>query len=170
MKKYKIYISKSKQSDFNQLLKLKSDLFKFKNIEVLEFQGGTYNTDLLLSADLVIFIPPKNSELISHNDTWCEIEVGKGQYEEFLNAHLRNFKSIPCELYYNNEFHTIDNCDEYSEGDQNWQEWGLLYTEETSSTNDLQEVLESNFDNNFNSLNNTVKLSNNINLKKLLIN
>lgn len=128
MKNYKIYISKSKQSDFNQLLKLKSDLSKFKNIEVLEFQGGTYNTDLLLSADLVIFIPPKNSKLEPF-ESFYQIEVGRGQYEEFLNTNLKNSKSIPCELYYNNEFFTIDDCTEYSEGDQTWQEWGVLYCE-----------------------------------------
>lgn len=128
MKKYKIYISKSKQSDFNQLLKLKSDLSKFKNIEVLEFQGGTYNTDLLLSADLVIFIPPKNSILDDQVINRYQIEVGRGQYEEFVNASLRNSKSIPCELYYDNQFYTIEDWDEYSEWDQTWQEWGVLFT------------------------------------------
>lgn len=169
MKNYKIYISKSKQSDFNQLLKLKSDLSKFKNIEVLEFQGGTYNTDLLLSADLVIFIPPKNS-ILDQVIKGYQIEVGRGQYEEFVN--LKNNKLIPCELYYNNQFYTIEDCDTYIEGDQTWQEWGVLFIELESNTTDLEKVLDGYFEidnfysNNIKSFNN-LKSSNN--LKKLLI-
>lgn len=164
MKKFRIYISKSKQSDFNELLKLKSDLSKFKNIEILEFQGGNYTPDLLLSADLVIFIPPKDPVLKEHLIGYAYLDVGKGQYKEFENTSFKN--SIPCVLYIDDHFYVIEDADDaaYLE-DQTWQKWGILIIATNKYYQNLKDLLSEGFT----EFEESVEISSN-QLKKLLIN
>lgn len=133
MKKFRIYISKSKQSDFNELLKLKSDLSKFKNIEVLEFQGGNYTPDLLLNADLMILIPPKDSIFKSSFD-YFYLVVGKGQFEEFSNYNM------PCFLYHSEKFYEIEDYSDDLE-EQTWQKWGDLIISNDTIYENLKDFL-----------------------------
>lgn len=94
----RVYISKSKQSDFDELLKLKSELSNYSNVEIVEFQGGTYSNTLLKSCDIVIFIPPKDSIL---DDEW-KINVGRGQIDEFKSS-----EHIDAILYLEGTFYNI---------------------------------------------------------------
>lgn len=78
--KPKIYLSKSKAGDLGYVARVRDVLHKL-DVEVLEFAGGTYNTDALLKSDILLVVPPCVKELITvdENEAYW---VGKGQYEE----------------------------------------------------------------------------------------
>lgn len=83
-KPLRIYLSKSKMGSMDTLMKVRDVLSYYENIQVIEFQGGEYNTDLLLSADLVIIIPPELPKPYTNTNT-----IGKGQHVECIA--YRNF-------------------------------------------------------------------------------
>jgi hypothetical protein len=122
-----------------------------------------------LSADLVIFIPPKESDLKDQPYEGYQIEVGKGQYEEFINASILH--KIDCELYIENSLFSIVDCDTFLELEQTWQNWGMLFTE--SYIDGIGPCIKDTIELYFPELryNHTKTISNLIsnNLKKLLI-
>lgn len=74
----KIYLSKSKAGDLSHVAKIR-EFLQTLDIELLEFAGGTYNTDLLLTANyLLVDSPLKKEKHCETSGYW----VGKGQYEE----------------------------------------------------------------------------------------
>lgn len=78
IEKTKIYLSKSKAGDLARVAEIR-EFLQTLDIELLEFAGGTYNTDLLLTADYLLVDSPLKKE--KHGDIggyW----IGKGQYEE----------------------------------------------------------------------------------------
>ncbi len=95
MRKLKIYISKSKEGRFNDIMKLKGILENF-NVEVLEFIGGKYSADKLLSADILLTLPPIRRNLFY---------VDKGQYTELNEYTDKDFAH--CFVVYPDET-TVD--------------------------------------------------------------
>lgn len=83
MEPIKIYLSKSKSGNIDDILKIKKVLSNYENIEVLEFEGGEYNTDKLKEADIVLIIPPTLPK--PYTDTFT---IGKGQYSEAVAANV----------------------------------------------------------------------------------
>ena len=65
----------------DNLLKVRS-LLSHYNVEVLEFYGGEYNTDLLDDSDIILVLPPDLPKAFNYHFT-----VGKGQYMEILRGH-----------------------------------------------------------------------------------
>lgn len=119
----KVYISKSNNGKTSDLEKVRGVLETFGGVEVLEYKGGSYSTKTLLSADLLLIIPPKWDEDGNAN-------VGKGQYIE-LNTwcdYMKN-KAILCQIADN----TVYACtiDTYGFIDNNWTtEYGSITPEE----------------------------------------
>ena len=92
MKRTKIYISKSKVGNPDDLMQVRRHLSKL-DVDILEFTGGEYSPKLLKSADILIVVPPKLDSGI----------VGKGQYTEVETFDLkpRGGKDVPIYLVYN---------------------------------------------------------------------
>lgn len=90
--KTKIYLSKSKAGDLTYIAYIRDILHKL-DAEILEFAGGTYNTDALLKSDVLIVVPPRRKECIDEKDAYW---VGKGQYEEINTFRKKN----PCNSVY----------------------------------------------------------------------
>lgn len=106
-KKLRVYLSKSKQGTMDSLMKARELLSKY-NIELIEFVGGEYTSETLLSCDIVLVLPysfPKSY----HYDFW----VGKGQYSEIELAIGRNIPvyysiCLGDELYVSNDIDDKD--------------------------------------------------------------
>lgn len=77
MRKLKVFLSKSKNGDYDLGLKTKDLLLK-AGMEVVEYTGGTYSPDLMLSCDVLVMVP---ALLQQPNDTDY---VGKGQFTELI--------------------------------------------------------------------------------------
>ena len=75
----KVYLAKSNKANPNTVSKVRQTLSKF-NIQVVEFTGGTYSNDLLLSCDELIVIPDI-SECYDDGYYW-NCSIGKGLYEQ----------------------------------------------------------------------------------------
>jgi hypothetical protein len=77
----KIYLAKSNNANPNILYKVRSILSKF-NVEVVEYSGGSYSHDLLLSCDELIVIPDISktyNEMFSHE---FYVPLGKGLHDQ----------------------------------------------------------------------------------------
>jgi len=104
----KIYLSKSKVGNFDDLLKVRTLLLE-QEIELLEFSGGIYSDKLLLSADLVVMLPINLSDLESRDRDY--ISVGRGQFDECKLALLKNILiKIPIIIDHKLIFMNIENC------------------------------------------------------------
>ena len=80
MKRLKIYISKSKIGNPDDLMQVRRHLSKL-DVEILEYTGGEYSPKLLKSADILIVVLPRLDSGI----------VGKVQYTE---VHTFDHKSF----------------------------------------------------------------------------
>lgn len=75
----KVYLAKSNKANPNTVSKVRQTLSRF-NIQVVEFTGGTYSNDLLLSCDELIVIPDISG---SYDDGYYwNCSIGKGLYEQ----------------------------------------------------------------------------------------
>ena len=77
----KIYLSKSNSADKTPIAAIKEILLP--DVTILEYTGGPYNPELILSSDIVFVFPPKESEMMPLPDEeGLSCYVGKGQYGE----------------------------------------------------------------------------------------
>jgi len=77
----RIYLAKSNTSNPNLVAKVRTILSKY-NVEIVEYCGGTYSHDLLLSCDELIVIPDLSK---SWSEEYCSeflIPIGKGLYDQ----------------------------------------------------------------------------------------
>lgn len=132
----KVYISKSKNSNYDDLLKLRSELRKFDDIEIVEFTGGTYSTKQLESCDYCIVVPPNQTNTSRDRvDDLEYIVIGKGQYCE-IECCGDNDK--PMWLFFENKLFEINGIDEFDYS-TDFNRWATLaYCFEYSKT--LNEV------------------------------
>ena len=112
-RKLKLYISKSKAGKIDDLMKVRSLLTSY-DFDILEFSGGTYSTDLINQADVVLFLYPNLPKPFAFQET-----IGKGQHVElvFCLSNQKSFYFINClgdELY-------VSKFVKYSILDINWQ-------------------------------------------------
>lgn len=92
LEKVKLYISKSKSGNFDELVRIKNYLSNY-DIEVCEFIGGKYTFDILDSCNQLLIVPPNEDGL-----------VGKGQYVECERFIDDVYKDSPmCFLGFNKE-------------------------------------------------------------------
>lgn len=126
--KPKIYLSKSKAGNFDDIVKVKTHLGKY-DCEILEFQGGVYSTDKLLASEVLIILPPICKE--AYGDYTGDFYIGKGQYSE-LELFSKKYPSSPIIIIANAEeafdLRTFtDNPVEDPNCQQNWQNcWGFV--------------------------------------------
>lgn len=112
----KVYLSKSKAGNINDLYKVKNQLGKY-DVEITEFNGGQYNDSILINSDVLLILPhtiPGDSDL--------PIELGRGQYEEFITARsLRKFnKNIHFVTYVNDDVMYVDSVDTFGVCNLDW--------------------------------------------------
>lgn len=88
LKKPRVYLSKSKLVDLDKLL-LTRKLLSAYNIELVEFSGGEYTTDLLESCDILLVLPTEKPRAFNHH-----FNVGKGQYTELETAYNHNINTF----------------------------------------------------------------------------
>ena len=85
--KYKVYISKSNEANYDHLLMVRNLAGMHSSIKLLEHSGGPYNPSLVQEADIVLVIPGIKS---IHNNKCI---VGKGLYSEAKdNSYIFNGK------------------------------------------------------------------------------
>lgn len=125
--KPKIYLSKSKAGNFDDIVKVKTLLGKY-DCEVLEFQGGVYSTEKLLVCEVLIIVPPIVEE--SYDEPTGDFFVGRGQYAE-LEAFSKKYPNSPIiiignSLAFDLKYFT-DNPEDNDNCQQNWQNsWGFI--------------------------------------------
>lgn len=85
----KVYISKSKMGNPDLLMNLRHLLaHQFgQNIEVKEYFGGVYNSNIIDNSNYLIVCPPQLSVTGQHI-------IGKGQWSEILNAQKKNIPVV----------------------------------------------------------------------------
>ena len=90
----KVYLAKSYLADEALVTKVRKELSKLTSVEIYEYKKTTsYSNHDLISADLVIVIPPKDSDKSIEFTSDDEITVGKGLYsqiEQFLEYNPSN--------------------------------------------------------------------------------
>jgi hypothetical protein len=75
----KVYLAKSNKANPDLVSKVRQAMSKF-NVQIVEFAGGTYSNDLLLSCSELIIIPDI-SECYDDGYYW-NCSIGKGLYEQ----------------------------------------------------------------------------------------
>lgn len=158
----KVYISKSKNSNYDDLLKLRSELKKFKDIEIIEYTGGAYSTKPLEDCDYCIVVPPNTAVYPTKlgGCDYCLSPVGKGQYSEFeVIDHL----GIDSCLFYKNTFYEYFNMWEIDNA-KDFNIWAKLYFDSCSKL-----TLEDFFGINSGIIKEVNNTSENIQNKKLLL-
>ncbi len=127
MKRTKIYISKSKVGNPDDLMQVRRHISKL-DVEILEYTGGSYTPDLLLSANILIVVPPSLDSGI----------VGKGQYTE-VEAFDEDSNALPIYLVCNanSKDIRIANIEDYGEtGKDDWKSnYGNLQTNDEVTMN-----------------------------------
>jgi len=98
--KRKVYLSKSKRANMDDLIRVRTDLIKNGYI-IKEFTGGVYSDKELKDSDFVILFPPYPFE---YNEDSEDILVGKGLGSELKTAAWNN---IPTYLYKNSILHEV---------------------------------------------------------------
>jgi hypothetical protein len=71
----RVYIAKSNKANPEYLLKVRDFLSKFKSVQILEYQGGSYDNTDLISSDILIVIPD-----LSEGIKDKRVVLGKGLY------------------------------------------------------------------------------------------
>lgn len=101
--KLKIYLSKSKAGSIEVIQQVKKILSQYENIQILEFEGGEYNTNKLEEADIVLIIPPKLPEPFKNKFT-----IGKGQDIELSYAiEVMNHRNIYHLISFSDELYVV---------------------------------------------------------------
>lgn len=130
----KVYISKSKAGNPDDLMKVRYLLSKY-DCEVTEFMGGEYTPTNLDASNLVIVIPPNTKEQF----------VGRGQYDEIRRS-LNKRKPVICVIGREEgppDAILIEWCKEYEASDANWQnKYGLIFTRGNDEIFSLEKWLE----------------------------
>jgi hypothetical protein len=116
----KVYLSKSNDCDYDELLDVRSKLTK-AGYKILEHTGGTYNPNLIKEAAFVILLIPPGS----FNESSMSFTVGKGQYSE-CNHSIPVYASNRNGISLIREGKVIDST--------NWKKFGELFITDTSYT------------------------------------
>ena len=93
-----VYLSKSGQADYDDVLKLRS-LLRHKGYEIREHTGGEYDPSIPVHADIVIVVPPSPVEIVMTLEKGKKsLAVGKGNGDE-INHHGKGLIYIEGKLY-----------------------------------------------------------------------
>lgn len=135
--KLKIYLSKSGTGSLDILMKVRSILATFANIEVLEFEGGTYNPNLLNSADYVLVIPQTLPE--PFKDTFY---LSKGQYTE--SDSTPDWNKIIYSVIVGDSIYVVNKYDIIEEEifEKDWKKQYALISFDTLVIIDIKEYLD----------------------------
>ena len=73
-----VYISKSNEASMDDLLLVRTTIKKYPEFNILEHNGGVYNTELVKKASIIIVIPNLKATV--------PLVVGKGVYSEAMTV------------------------------------------------------------------------------------
>jgi GTP:adenosylcobinamide-phosphate guanylyltransferase len=90
----KIYLAKSNNANPNILYKVRSILSKF-NVEVVEYSGGSYSHDLLLSCDELIVIPDISK---TYNEMFSQLETSIHRFAKRQMTWFRRMEKNGIEI------------------------------------------------------------------------
>lgn len=77
----RVYIAKSNKANPNLVSRVRQTLSVF-DVQIVEFTGGSYSHDLLLSCDELYVIPDlSEAENDEYEESWS-VSIGKGLYEQ----------------------------------------------------------------------------------------
>jgi len=82
----RVYLAKSNRANPNLVSVVRQTLSKF-NVQIVEFTGGYYTHDLLLSCDELYVIPDINEAYQDNNTNFWSVSIGKGLYEQIQAFH-----------------------------------------------------------------------------------
>lgn len=82
----RVYLAKSNRANPNLVSAVRQTLSKF-DIELVEFTGGTYSHDLLLSCDEMIAIPDLTTLKTCDISKFTTIALGKGLWEQIATTY-----------------------------------------------------------------------------------
>ena len=88
----RVYLAKSNRANPNLVSAVRQTLSKF-DIELVEFTGGEYSHELLLSCDELYVIPDLSEAKQDDCNNYWSVPIGKGLYEQvqaFSKAHKHN--------------------------------------------------------------------------------
>jgi hypothetical protein len=78
----KVYLAKSNRANPDLVSRIRQMLSKF-DVEIVEYTGGAYSHNLLLSCDELIVIPDLSNININDEELW-ETTIGKGLFEQII--------------------------------------------------------------------------------------
>lgn len=126
----KIYLSTSRAANEEYAKKHKTFVNSINGVEIVEWKsnGKPYTSDLLMSCDCLIIIPP----------TAGNFNIGKGQYNEIIQF----LKKGNVFMVYEGEYYPITGLKEVTD-DQNWQDnFGRVDVSlESLTKSELEELL-----------------------------
>jgi hypothetical protein len=76
--KSRVYLAKSNRANPNIVSNVRITLNNF-DVDVIEYSGGQYSNNALLSCDYLVVVPESTPNL---TDLSSEISIGKGLYEQ----------------------------------------------------------------------------------------
>jgi len=82
----RVYIAKSNKANPNLVSRVRQTLSVF-DVQIVEFTGGTYSHDLLLSCDELYVIPDLSGSFDDDYTNIWSVSIGKGLYEQIHAFH-----------------------------------------------------------------------------------
>jgi len=82
----RVYLAKSNRANPNLVSVVRQTLSKF-NVQIVEFTGGYYTHDLLLSCDELYVIPDISEAYQDDYNNFWSLSIGKGLYEQIQAFH-----------------------------------------------------------------------------------
>lgn len=127
-----VYISKSNEASMDDLLQVRTTIKKYPEFNILEHNGGVYDTKLVKKASMIVVIPNLKATV--------PLVVGKGVYSEAFT-----FEADYRVVYVGDDFvrallgGTVDDS-------TNWKKYGTLKISDGANTLEqtLQAILKSN--------------------------
>ena len=95
MEKKRVFLAFSNAADQEDLIYIKSLLKKY-DVEIVQFENGNYDKNLMLSCDYIFLVVPRQKTDGRH------IFVGRGQYDQIEYLDLRQCLVNTTFLFYNN--------------------------------------------------------------------
>lgn len=103
----RVYLAKSNRANPNLVSEVRQTLSKF-DIQVVEYTGGNYSNESLLSCDELIIVPDLSTCEHDYDNYFTTIKIGKGLYEQI--SVFKNAGKFP--ITYIIDYDTMSDCDD----------------------------------------------------------
>ena len=93
MEKKRVFLAFSNAAEQEDLIYIKSLLKKY-DVEIVQFENGDYDKNIMTSCDYVFLVVPRQKTDERH------VFVGRGQYDQIEHLYSRDFLSFKTFLFY----------------------------------------------------------------------